>query len=1235
MLRKQIIVILVLGSLFSILGFFIVQKMERQEMAHEFRQTAQEQIWAVQNAIHGAFEVLYATAAFYEASNNQVNQQEFNIFVTSFLSRHSYILTLNWVPRISALQRTDFERASQVDSLNFQIIERNDQGAMVSAAKRNEYFPIRYRVSCLSDEQMLGFDFSSETALVEAMNKARDTGIIQATTWINSEKTGEFNILAFYPIYQIEDEENLKGFIVGALNLTDIVDTALEYLPNKAINIQLQDESTFPVQHFVYHKSNTATTLKSGLPLKETFEVGGHTWSIICIPSLAYPMTWLSLMTLVSGLVLMLVIAFYLEKSYQYTLKIKQEVVERRRIEMALRQAEDTLKEYNRTLEIQVNKRTDELAQQNTWLQQEIYDRQQAEKALCHSQERIRQFFELPLIGMAIVSPLNGWIQVNDKLCEMLGYLREEFYHKNWHELTHPDDLSDNLHQFQRLLDKKIDGYTLDKRFIRKNNTVLETCISVRSVPDSQGDVDYLVVLIQDITVRKQYNQRLEQQVRERTHDWKQANERVTTVLNSLSSAVYVSDIQTYKVLFINKYGKNTFQNKMAVGKICWQAIYSGQKHPCNFCTNTQLTDLNGKPSDIQTWEHHDEILNKWYFVQDRAITWVDGRLVRLSVSTDITPRKRALEKLRERERHLQAIFDNAAAGIMLIKANGHFSRCNTKWLELTGYKCEEIKVLTYLDVTYSDDIAISRTHFEQLRKNDIESYHIEKRFIRKTGDIFWADVSATVICDHEGKCEDIIGVIVDITERKQAEEKLQSAKEEAESANRAKSAFLANMSHELRTPLNAILGYTQIFNRDDSCPKYMEGINIIDRSGRHLLRLINEILELSKIEAGKLELEETDFNFAQFLKGMADMFTLRAKQKGISFKYQLQSEVPMVICADEKRLWQILINLLGNAIKFTKKGSVTLTVKKMQHDQIFFQVIDTGMGIASQDVEKIFSPFQQVGDPNYRAEGTGLGLSITKKIVTLMGGELKVDSVLGQGSTFYTSLTLPEVLRIAQNHPPDKIVIGYKASKNFKILVVDDKFENRVVLVDILTPLGFQVLEADSGVAALDKIPLFQPDVIILDLMMPGMDGFKCVRKLRRHFSKTVVIAASASVFNHHRQESLQAGCNDFIPKPISIDELLKCLHQHLELEWIYKPSDTVFNNSDTDFSKMPLPASCAAILDDLCLRGDFKGISKQVTVIKKIDNQLIPFANRIEQLAKNFEDDLIRELVKPYMEH
>jgi CheY-like chemotaxis protein len=321
--------------------------------------------------------------------------------------------------------------------------------------------------------------------------------------------------------------------------------------------------------------------------------------------------------------------------------------------------------------------------------------------------------------------------------------------------------------------------------------------------------------------------------------------------------------------------------------------------------------------------------------------------------------------------------------------------------------------------------------------------------------------------------------------------------------------------------------------------------------------------------------------------------------------------------------------------------------------DKIRFQVEDTGIGIAEEELDKIFSPFQQVGDPDYRAEGTGLGLSITQKLVEMMGGKLQVQSVLGEGSTFWTALSLPEVPGIAQSEPAKApTVIGYQkldkqpnssaglpvTDSPFKILVIDDKLENRMVLVNLLTPLGFEMMEAGNGQEGLDQMRECEPDLIVLDLMMPVMNGFEFVQQLRQipAYQKIVVIAASASVFSYHRDDSLKAGCQDFIPKPISAEVLLEALQHYLGLKWISEqPVPIAASDCEIDFSasKKNFSAEQAAILFDLAMMGDVNGILEQVEELKQISHQLVPLANQIAQLAKDFEDEQICELLQPYL--
>jgi len=496
---------------------------------------------------------------------------------------------------------------------------------------------------------------------------------------------------------------------------------------------------------------------------------------------------------------------------------------------------------------------------------------------------------------------------------------------------------------------------------------------------------------------------------------------------------------------------------------------------------------------------------------------------------------------------------------------------------------------------------------------------------------------------DEIGQLSHVFNQMSDLLAKQVSE--LETSQLEAEKANQAKSAFLANMSHELRTPLNGILGYTQILNRDQKLnDKQREGINIIHRSGEYLLTLINDILDLSKIEAGKIEIFNADFNFGQFIAGITELFQMRAQQKGIAFIYESLSPLPLGIHGDEKRLRQILINLLGNAIKFTEKGGVSLIVD-YHNGKMRFQVKDTGVGIMKTEIDKIFLPFQQVGTKNYKAEGTGLGLSITKKLVEKMGGELQVKSAPQQGSIFSILLNLPEVANLIKSEETQPaIIVGFEGTQR-RILVVDDKWENRSVLVNLLTPLGFEIVEASDGQDGLDKVRENCPDLIITDLVMPSLDGFEFTRKLRKTYklNELPMIAASASVFDCHQQKSLDVGCNDFIGKPFRTELLLGLLQKHLELTWVYEQEFSadavddmvISNNQDEDSNSQLIGPSSeqAAILFDLAMMGDIGGIFENIEELEQSEKQLLPFCGKIRKLAKAFDEAQICDLIEQYV--
>ncbi len=498
----------------------------------------------------------------------------------------------------------------------------------------------------------------------------------------------------------------------------------------------------------------------------------------------------------------------------------------------------------------------------------------------------------------------------------------------------------------------------------------------------------------------------------------------------------------------------------------------------------------------------------------------------------------------------------------------------------------------------------------------------------------------------------------------------LTAAKETADSANKAKSEFLANMSHELRTPLNGILGYAQILQRDqDSSLKQQDGINIIYDCGSHLLNLINDILDLSKIEARKLELAPKDFHFPTFLKSIVDICRIRAEQKEIAFTYQELNQLPTALFADEKRLRQVLVNLLGNAIKFTDKGGVILKVGILINSQdnshsasninaevidnfpkeqaptikIRFQIEDTGIGMTPTQIQKIFLPFEQVGEKQRMAEGTGLGLAISQQIVQMMGGDIEVESICGQGSKFWVDLDLQisEQWIDLNSRNSTHNIIGYEGDKK-KILVVDDRWENRSVIVNLLQPLGFELIEAVNGQEGLEKAIVWHPDLIITDIVMPVVNGLEMTKQLRLlpQLQEIIIIASSASVFMFNQQQGLESGCNDFLPKPIQSDDLLAQIQRYLKLSWIYEAGSTTLplqeleNNLSITFSDLLVPPKeeLQALLAFANI-GDIAGVEQEALRLQQLNSKYITFTDKLFKLTEELDEEAIIKLIKQYI--
>lgn len=469
----------------------------------------------------------------------------------------------------------------------------------------------------------------------------------------------------------------------------------------------------------------------------------------------------------------------------------------------------------------------------------------------------------------------------------------------------------------------------------------------------------------------------------------------------------------------------------------------------------------------------------------------------------------------------------------------------------------------------------------------------------------------------------------------KQTDAELQFARQFAEHANQAKSRYITGISHELRTPLNSILGYAQLLDNDKNIPKNkQQSIKVIRRSGEHLLSLIEGTLDIARIESGKIVFDIKPLKFPEFILQIVNMFELQARNKGLEFSYSCLGTLPEVVRADQKRLTQILINLLGNAVKFTEKGRIDFRIQYAREIAII-EVVDTGPGINENEREKIFEAFARGSAANQiNVGGTGLGLTISKLLTELMGGELSFTSVVGQGTSFQIKLFLPQILHSSEIVAPVFVNrIAYQGQRR-KVLVVDNEEVDRELIMNILVPLGFEVAQAATGQECISQFKIFKPDVILMDLAMPLMDGWEAAYQIRNIAHSDVPIAiVSANAFDKNLENAAKIPTEDFIVKPVNVQDLLDWLGNKLNIEWINEPEKAfslspVAGQSSVQ-SVVTLPNELEILIKHIN-NGYIKGIQNQLNDIELLDEDYMPFISQMRLYADNFEIDAMKKFIE-----
>jgi len=498
----------------------------------------------------------------------------------------------------------------------------------------------------------------------------------------------------------------------------------------------------------------------------------------------------------------------------------------------------------------------------------------------------------------------------------------------------------------------------------------------------------------------------------------------------------------------------------------------------------------------------HGEI--RWFHIESTPTPQDNGDSLWNGVINEISQRKILEQTLQENATRFRSIFERANTGIAFADATGNLLQFNDSFARLVEYPAEELWGMNFARFTHPEDIAAELAYYREIMTGQRDEYRLEKRYLTKTGTPVWVDLAVSVIRDEQGQALNFVGLAVDISERKLAEEALQAAKQAAETANRAKSEFLANMSHEIRTPMNAILGLTQLVLESQLTPQQRDFLGKVQTSSRSLLGVLNDILDYSKIEAGRMALDATPFRLEESLEKAADLFAARIAEKGLELFIEIAPSTPTEIVGDPLRLSQVLNNLFGNAVKFTERGEIHLKVDVASHPgdvaMLRFTVRDTGIGVAREQAEHLFQPFTQAdGSITRHYGGTGLGLAICKRLVDLMGGEIALSSAPGQG----TSVSFTMRVGLAQ---PSRQATDLQQLRGLRALVVDDQATSRLILQNLLQAWEIGVESAASGTEALARIKAAPHpfDILLLDWRMPEMDGLEVARQVEQHLARS-----------------------------------------------------------------------------------------------------------------------------------
>jgi PAS domain S-box-containing protein len=857
----------------------------------------------------------------------------------------------------------------------------------------------------------------------------------------------------------------------------------------------------------------------------------------------------------------------------------------------------------------------------------DISDRKQAEELLHQSEARYLSILEYQTEFITRFQADGTLSFVNEAYCRYFGISKEDFIGHHYQPIIYPED-QPAIDRCLATLSPQQPVFNIENRVI-VNGEVRWTQWTNQAIYDTQGNLVELQSVGRDIDDRKKAEIALQR-----------VNQQLQAFLDYSPAIIHIFDAEMV-YLRVNRAFTKLFNlpEEEIVGRTFGD--FFPEEIVNRFRNRIKILVESGKPliiDDELVINDQSKIFESILF----PLMEENGKFTSFgAIVSDISERKQAELELRKSRDLRDAIFHESADAIFLVDVDSILIvDCNRKAVELFEAQNREELIGIAGYTLQKQPFTPQEIEYSRNEVNQKGFWSLEVEYITKKGNTFWGNLAVKPI--YIGDQIFHLVRVTDISDRKQIELELQKAKEVAEAASEAKGTFIANMSHELRSPLNAILGFSRLLKNDSQISlNERKNAEIIYRSGEHLLNLINQVLDLAKIEANRITLDPTDLNLDQLIEDIYNMFSLKYQDQGLSFNVQKTSDVPCYICTDEIKLRQVLINLLSNALKFTKRGSINLRIfatfnNSDQNVKLNFEVEDTGVGIAQEEQTDIFQAFNQSKAGKQVKEGTGLGLAISQEFVKLMGGEIFVESQVNIGSKFRFFIIAKIVDKIPQKLflKEDKIISLAPKTPLYRLLVVDDSSANRQLLVQLLSPLGFAVQEAKNGAEAITLWQQWHPDLIWMDLQMPELDGYQATKQIREQEQSkkpkqpVVIIAISANKLGDDYQT---LGFNDFIYKPFKELEIFTVLQHHLGVEYSYakevpEESQKLMNLEQWMEAFANLSDDVLQELEEALIFGDPNQIQQIIELLRQHNHHL---AETLSVWADQFEYTRILDLI------